>query len=114
MLDEVAIFNRALSYDEIYKIYYFLFFGHPLDVATAAARPAPVSVTQRGGLLCVQANDSRPLGEMALYNVQGQMLEHRNTRTTNFTFDLSPLPGQVFYLRLARNNTAETLKIAKF
>ncbi len=109
-LDEVAIFNRGLSNDEIFAIYSYLWNQIPTAVAQVAEPGAGVQTRTGNGLLTLQSTDGRALGNIRVYNVAGQLLASGDYGDTHATVDLSGAPRGLLLVKVARNGSVATLK----
>lgn len=111
-MDEVVLFNRALSSQEIYKVYTYLFNGYALGVAHTEAARNEVNAVVKNGRLLLQSFDGERVGEVIVYNVAGQVVVNKSFNENTAEADLSGLAPQVLYLKIARKNTVSILKVS--
>lgn len=110
-MDEVAIFNRGLSQEEIYSIYKYLWGNQSTtSVTIAAASETNVRARIENGSLFLEATDGQPLGKVMVYNTAGQLLSSGNFREVTQKVDVSAYPHGLYFIKIARNGAVTTLK----
>jgi hypothetical protein len=113
-IDEIAIFNRILTPQEIYKVYYFLHKGYPLDVANVENKAQDIIVLATNGKLRLESLDGSSIGEVMLYDLQGRKLAMEQLNKNNADLDISMLPKEMLFVKIARKNTISTYKVLNF
>lgn len=108
-MDEVAVFNRGLSNDEIFSIYKYLW-GQPLGVSAAEVPENNVLAYTENGVLYLRSTDGQIIGDVSIYNVAGQKLSSQKFDLSFTSIDASSYPREILFIRIVRNGAALMLK----
>jgi hypothetical protein len=111
VMDEVALFNRVLTDQAIYKIYYFLVKGFALGAPDAQKNPSVVEGSIANGQLHLLSLDGEKIGEVALLNMQGQVLSSKVLNNNTADLDVRNLPKGILLLKVAHKGIITTLKV---
>jgi len=111
-MDEAVIFNRVLSGQEIYRIYYYLFNGKSLNVNEAIENNHPINSLVNNGVLQINTTDGSTIGHTIIYNMEGQILIDRNLNSLSESIDLNSFPKGMLILKMLHNGKTITQKLS--
>ena len=108
-MDEVAIFNRPLTNAEVLSAYQYLW-GNSLAVNDVSMREAGIKCHISNGLLQLNTIDGDGIGEVTMYNMAGQKLTAGHYTSHAATIDVTALPKEMLFIKVARKGAVATLK----
>ena len=112
VMDEVAIFNRALTSAELQKIYAsMLRSANNLSVGSEQQAPVGVQCLAEAGQLSLKAIDGKAIGQVLIINMQGQLIGDKAINAPLATVDMSAYPKGLLLVSVKRNGTIITTKV---
>lgn len=111
-MDEVILFNKALSTDEVYSVYDYLY-GSTTSITNNVEEKKNIFVTANGGQCFINTNLSKFSYE--IYNSIGQVVARKNNCSNIERVDLSNHANQMLFVKVfEEKNRVYNFKINLF
>lgn len=105
-MDEVILFNKALTNQEVYNIYSYLW-GWPVEVSSVQEEPT-ISLYHHHGVLNISSDLNNY--HVAIFNIQGQKLVEKNNCSFNEAINLNTSCPTFVMVKITNGNKSTVIK----